>query len=73
MQCRFDGVTVRMACAVMAPMAPLLLLLGCVVLETFSRGSGIKVGLQAGRHMASPTHTIYAEKNRTAQKSGVSL
>lgn len=47
LQCRFQGVTVRLACALMAPLAPLLVLMCCLVVEVFARGSGISAGLQA--------------------------
>ena len=47
MQCFADSTTVRYIVALLAPVVPLLVLLGCMVLEAFQRSSGLAVALQA--------------------------
>lgn len=42
-----DAAAVRMAFALAAPLLPILVLIGCLVLETCRRGLGIAVALKA--------------------------
>ena len=46
-QCRFDGATVRWASALMAPVAPVAVLVGCLAMEMIDHGFGIGAGLKA--------------------------
>ncbi|CAJ1348907.1 unnamed protein product, partial [Effrenium voratum] len=41
LQCQFDAATVRLASALIAPVAPLLLLVCCLALEAYN-GSGMR-------------------------------
>jgi len=47
LQCKFDGPTVRLGFALMAPVVPLLVISSCLILEVFSTGSGITTMLKA--------------------------
>ena len=47
LQCRFDAASVRLASALIAPVAPVLLLVSCLAVEVYN-GSGIRAALKAG-------------------------
>lgn len=46
LQCIFDGALVRLASAIATPVVPLILLLACCIVEIFSEGTGIQIGLK---------------------------
>ena len=47
LQCRFDGATVRWASALVAPVAPVVVLFGCLAMEMIDHGFGIGAALKA--------------------------
>ena len=47
LQCRFDAASVRLASALITPVAPVLLLVSCLAVEVYN-GSGIRAALKAG-------------------------
>ncbi|CAK9040777.1 unnamed protein product, partial [Durusdinium trenchii] len=46
LQCVFDGALVRLLFALLTPTGPLVVLLGCCVIEAFLRGTGIQLALK---------------------------